>query len=196
MNCLRTTPRQHRMSCRAWFGIPRKAPRHGFSLIEIVIVGGIMVMGFAVFFRFMQIRSMSDSGLTNRLTLQIEARRAADVLIGRLREASEILRPTLGETVSYVAFLDSINQACLVYPTLDVENSAKYKKDLFRVLSFTRDPGGTGSGKESSLIRSVKRVAFTLLAPNSIQISITVANEKEEYQLLTEVGLMNFGANE
>lgn len=170
--------------------------RSGFTAVEIMIVAGIMGMAFAMLVQFWQARSTTDAGITNRLTLQIEARKAADILTSQIREASEIVRPTLGETSPYVVFLDAVNRTGMLYPTKDEENSSRCKKDLFQLMKFMHEYSGTTPEKPKILARSVKRVAFTLLAPNSVQINITVANEKEEYQFLTETGLMNFGTSQ
>lgn len=169
--------------------------RFGFSMVELIVVGAILIVLTGIFFRFYQQRSSSDSSLTTRLALQIEARRAADAVSNQLRHASEVLRPQLGETLSYVAYLDAVNQPCMLYPTLDAPVSARLKKDVFALMNHISVPGGV-SKPPARLTDRVRRVAFTLLAPNSVQMSITVADERDEYQFLTSVGLMNFGANE
>ncbi len=165
-------------------------------MAEIIIVTAIVGIGAAVFFRFWYSRTSAETSITNRLTLQIDARKAADVMIARLREASEVLRPTLGESLSYVTFLDAVNRAGMLYPTRDEESSKKFKRDLLQIIHHASEANGAPPSRQNIIARAVKRLAFTLTAPNSIQISVTVANEKEEYQLLTEVGLMNFGANQ
>ena len=164
-------------------------------MVEVIIVAAIMAMAFAMMMRFWQIHSASDKGITTRLTLQIEARKAADMVTAKIREASEIVRPTLGETAPYVVFLDATNRTGLLFPTKDEENSKLCKKELFQLMSGINDYSGAPPESPKLLCRSIKRIAFTLLAPNSLQISITVANEKEEYQFLTETGLMNFGTS-
>ncbi|MBF0545945.1 MAG: hypothetical protein HQM08_15995 [Candidatus Riflebacteria bacterium] len=130
------------------------------------------------------------------MTLQIEARKSADAIVNLLRSSSEILRPELGETTSYIVFADSRYQVGLITPTRDVENSTRLKKDLYKIYSYVKTSGVSSSKNEKILATSISRSAFTLLAPNVVQINIIVSNEKGEYQLLTEVGLMNFGANE
>ena len=168
----------------------------GVTMIEIIVVSLILGLCGAVFFRLVSSRAVAESTLTNRLQLQMEARRAADTLTAHLREASEIMRPTLGQTLSYVTYLDSINRTCMLYPTRDDENSEKYKRPLVKIMSYVRPSGGTGAGETRLLARSVHRAAFTVVSPHSVQINITVAGEKEEYQFLTQAGLMNFGAGE
>lgn len=164
-------------------------------MVEIIVVGTILIVLFGVFFQFWQQRSTSESTLTTRLALQIEARRAADAISSQLRNASEVLRPQLGETLSYVAYLDAINQPCLLYPTLDANVSARLKKDVYSIMNHVSAPTGAAKAP-ANIAQRVRRVAFTLLAPNSVQMSIIVADEREEYQFLTSVGLMNFGANQ
>ena len=173
----------------------RRSSRAGFTLVEIIVVGLIFALLLGIFFRFWQQRAVSESTLTTRLALQIEARRAADAITSQLRRASEILKPQLGETLSYVTYLDAVNQPCLLYPTLDAPVSARLKKELYTVMNHVAPPGGTPA-PPVALANRVRRVAFTQLAPNCIQMSIIVADEHDEYQFLTSVGLMNFGANQ
>jgi prepilin-type N-terminal cleavage/methylation domain-containing protein len=171
--------------------------QRGFTAVELVVVAILMALAFTVFYKFFGNRANTEAQLTNRLSLQVEARKAADMVIAQLREASEVVKPTLGQSSSFVVFLDAINRTCLLYPTRDQENSARYKKDLFKLVSFTHEyPGSGAATKEKFIARSLRRVAFTVLAPNSVQINVIVANEKEEYEFLTEAGLMNFGANQ
>lgn len=180
------------VSRKKWIG---RGPS-GFTMIEIIVVAALLAVAIAIAFRVVGSRGVAESTLTNRLQLQMEARKAADALTAHLREASEIIRPTLGQTLSYVSYLDAINRTCLIYPTHDAESSEKFKRTLFKILAFTRDSAAAGGGETRTLARSVHRAAFTILSPNSVQINITVAGEKEEYQFLTQAGLMNFGAGE
>ncbi|MBF0406295.1 MAG: hypothetical protein HQM10_02990 [Candidatus Riflebacteria bacterium] len=175
---------------------PKLLIRCGFSFVELLIVSVILLLALTTFFKFFQQRSSSEQSITGQLSLQMEARKAVDAIVKELRDASEILRPGLGETSACVVFADSINQVGLISPTYDVENSLRLKKDLYKIFSFVQQSPPSVAKKEKILATSVGRVAFTLLAPNVVQVNITISNEKGEYQLLTAVGLMNFGEEE
>jgi len=62
--------------------------------------------------KFFQTQSNADSKFTNRLSLQIEARKAADAVIKELREATEIVKPGLGkQTLLWYTWIRSIRHA-------------------------------------------------------------------------------------
>jgi len=130
--------------------------------------------------------------VSNKLTLQMESRKAADRIVEQVREGSEIIRPLLGESAPFMSYKDTYNHICLLYLDHDQVNSQKSKKDLYKLLSYTDEfTGNYKKQNEAVLIESIERLTFTRTSPDSVQVNITLANEKNRFQFLTHIGLMN-----
>ncbi|HNV69024.1 MAG TPA: prepilin-type N-terminal cleavage/methylation domain-containing protein [Candidatus Ozemobacteraceae bacterium] len=167
----------------------------GFTSIELLVVAAILAMVIAIGMQLFFSRNQAEQSLMGKLTLQSDARKAADMIIARVREGAEIIRPFLGETRNYMVYLDGVNNTCMIYMTEDVENTQKFKRPLYKLISYTHNYTGSGFQpmQEKVLGSSLQRVAFTTISPNSVQVTATIANEKSEFQFVTHAGLLNFG---
>lgn len=170
--------------------------RRAYSLVELVVVGMIMSLLLAVAFRFFaHFRTSVAPKVSDRLFLQMEARNAADTLIHRIREGSDIVRPLLGETCPFLILKDAVNNMAYFYLEYDEENTRTCKKNLYHLILYSSDHSGTyQADREKILLRSIRRLTFTPISPDSVQINATLANAKEDFQFVGTVGLMNLGS--
>ncbi len=169
--------------------------RGGFTSIELLVVAAILAMVIAIGLQLVFSRNQAEQSLMGRLSLQSDARKVADMLIARVREGAEVVRPFLGETRNYMVYLDGVNNTCMIYMTEDAENTKKFNRPLYKLISYTHTYTGSGfqPQQERVLGTALQRVAFTTISPNSVQVTATIANEKSEFQFVTHAGLLNFG---
>ncbi|MBF0407541.1 MAG: hypothetical protein HQM10_09305 [Candidatus Riflebacteria bacterium] len=172
-----------------------KRNRLGYTLVELVMVFLIANILFFMGYRTLtSLRRSSEPGLSNRLMIQMEARKAADNISDMIRSSSEIIRPLTGETTPFLVTKDLVNNICLYYLIDDRGNSEKFQKKLFKLISYTHDYSGGYSGKNEKLVcSSIKSVTFTSTTPSSVTMNATLAAEKGEFQFITEIGIMNLG---
>ncbi len=170
-------------------------PHHSraFTLVEMMVGAAILSFVLALAVRFSTtLFHSTERQLTNRLVLQMESRKAADQIVEHLREGSEVLRPTPGETTNFLACTDAENNICLLYLEDDVAHSKSTKKKLYRLVFYTdRHLGRHDPTAEKVLADSLERLTFTCVSPFGVLVNATVANAHSSYQFLTHVGLMN-----
>ncbi len=169
--------------------------RKGFTLVEIAVVCMVASCLLAVLYRLhshFQTRIQSD--VSKKLALQMNARRAADQLLTEVKKGTDIVRPLLGETTSFLVFKDIKNRMCILFLDDDKPNSETCKKPLYLLKSYLDDFGGSHKAENGkTLAEGVERIAFTAPTPGSIQINMTLANEKQSFQFVTHVTTMNLG---
>lgn len=177
---------------RAW---PRMGPAPGFTLVELIVTLCILSLLGALFARVLShLRMSAQPTISDRLVINLEATRAAGLLMDRVRESLEVVRPTLGETTPFLVLRNSLNEMNLLYLEPDEANSALCRKPLYRMKSYTRDKNPQGT--TVPVFDSIKRVTFTCISPNTVQINLVLANQKGEFGVVTQVGLMAFGEPE
>ncbi len=169
--------------------------RSAFSMIEMIVVialvGTVMAFGVA-FWRGSQKSGMKS--VAEKFTLQMEVRKAADVLLGEIRKGTNIVKPGVGETAPYLVFRDLLNRMSFLFLENDVLHSKKYNRVLYRLRYYNDDYSGSFNPKNGKiLVESISRLSFTPLSPMSIQVAATLANEKQESQFITTVGFMTMG---
>jgi hypothetical protein len=166
-------------------------------LIELIIVMMICLLLSTIALTLFQRSTSSQEKITGKLTLQMEARKASDVLIACLRESSEVIRPSLGETLPFLVVKDLTNEVVLMYQEHDEESSRRFKRNLTRLVAYSSEFGrGYVPANEKILLKALRNLTFTCLSPGGVILEATVANEREEFQFLTHVGFVNLGAVE
>ena len=153
-------------------------------LVAFVATFGIRILS--------AMRTSADPTITNKLILQMEARKTADEVIEGIREATEVVKPGVGETSPYLVYLDARNRIGCLYLETDRKHSDAFSKSLFRLIRYVaKDPLTYDASQEKVVGEMIKAVTFTSTSPRSVQVNLTLANEKGEFQVLSHVGLMN-----
>ncbi|MBF0407310.1 MAG: type II secretion system protein [Candidatus Riflebacteria bacterium] len=165
------------------------------TLVELIVamflLSFLSALGFRVFSHF---QSAFQRDLTGRLTLQTEALRAAEKLFIEVKKGTEIVLPMPGQTLPYFVYKDIKNLVCIVYPDNDIQSSKQFKKTLMRLISYVDAPDGNFHKENLSvIINGVERVAFTGISPVSVQFNLTLANDRQSFEFLSHVGVMNMG---
>lgn len=172
----------------------KKCSFKGFTLVELLVAAGLIAVLGVVGMRTFSAASSTQQHLSQKALLQMESRKAFDQIVDQIREGTDIVRPVLGETLPYLIFKDTTNQLSALYLEANNAQSKALNHEIFRLVSYKGDfSGGHIPKNEKVLLDSVKKLRFTCLSPTSVQINVTVANEKGEYQFLAHIGLMNLG---
>lgn len=167
----------------------------GFTLVELIVVIGIISLLIAMTLGvYLNFRQSADQQLTSQLILQMDARRAADILISQIRQGSEVVRPHAGETTPFLILKDAVNNISLIYLDGDQHNSTLLKRPVYRMVAYTDDYSGVHNPKnEKILLDSIVTMSFSAIGPGSVQLSVTLAGDRQDYQFITHLGLMNLG---
>ncbi len=176
-----------------------RSPRHGrgYTLVELLVGATIMTVVLTVAFRFMAHMNQVAPNISERLALQMEARKAADSMVNLVRESTEIVKPSLGESRPYLVYKDTLNYTTVLYLIKDDKSSKTCKKNLYKLVQYRDEyTGKYEPGNEKVLFEAVERLTFTCLSPMNVLANVTVANEKGNYQFITFLGVMNLGGLE
>ncbi len=176
---------------------PSHARPQGFTLTELLVALGIVLLVSAVGLRLLQSLSRSQRTMSAQAALQMEARRAFDKAIEQIREGTDLVRPFMGETLPFVVFKDIVNRTTILYLEPNNPASERLQKRVYKLVSYRTDYSGRYDPKnEKILLDAVRRLTFTSLSPNGVQIAATLIHDRNEFQFLAHIGLMNLGGLE
>ncbi|MEW6708418.1 MAG: prepilin-type N-terminal cleavage/methylation domain-containing protein [Candidatus Riflebacteria bacterium] len=164
----------------------------GFSLVEIMIGAGILALILGIGYKMNVSRNQKN--LTGKLVLQMDALMISNRLMFELRRCSDFVRPHLGETSTYLLARDMTNQMLFIYLEEDKDSSEKFDGQLFKLKMYRDSHSGSYQKKEEHVLaRAVKRMTFTCLDPNTVQLNLILSNEREDFQCITKVSSLNLG---
>ena len=171
----------------------RITQKKAFTMVEAMVVVGILSLLAAMFFRVWgSLRHSVQPTVSDKAVVQYEAVRCADILVNHIREGLEVVRPLLAESAPFLVMKDATNKMNALYLEPDVSASISTKKSLYKLVSHTSDYSGTlDKNARRVMFGSIKSLLFTSTTPNKIQIDLTIANTKGEFRFLTDVGFLN-----
>lgn len=176
--------------------MPSMAPgsSSGWTLVELMVGLAIMMVLSAVGIRLIQHLSFSQRTFSQQVQVQLEARRAFDQTMALIREGTDLVRPVLGETLPYLIFKDITNRVTILYLEPNDPLAQRLKVPVYRLLAYRTDYSGAyNASNEKVLLESVRSLTFTSLSPNSVQVNATVVQDRNEFQFLGHIGMMNLG---
>lgn len=171
---------------------PKPLKKVGVTLLEVVIAMVIFSFFMAIFFRVMErVVGRTSQQLSNRLILQMEARRALLGIYHHLQQGIEILSPQPGSTLPYLMYRDIEHNICCLYLTPDATKTKEEKRPMYRVHHLKRDPAKGTAESPSQVLDRVVRLNFTAHSPSGLFLSLSLANENREYSLVNFVRFKN-----
>lgn len=177
--------------------VTKTSYRGAFTLVEVLVVMGLLTLLAGGIYHFFTSVGQTQKVLSQQLVLQMESRKALDQVINRIQEGSEVVRPFTGETQSFLVLKDIVNRLSMLYLEPNNKISQQLQKPVYRLVAYTTDyTGSFNKQNQKVLVDLVRRITFTSLSPNTVQINATIINENREYQFITHVGLMNLGGLE
>lgn len=181
----------------AWLQAPGidRPPKAGVTLVELLVAATVLMLVGMVGLRLVRSFSFSQAKVVDRLSINLDAIRASDRLATVVRNAIEVVRPELGETTPFLVLRNAENELVLVYLKPDQPGSVVPGKPTYQVVAATRHAMGART-EETVLFGAVRRLTFTSTTPNQVSFRLTVGNAKSEFELLSQVALMNAGGLE
>ena len=169
----------------------------GVTLLEVVIAMMIFSFFLAGFYRVMErVIGRTSQHLSNRLVLQMEARRALLNIYHHLQQGIEIVTPSPGSTLPYLVYRDLNHHLGSMYLEQDAVKSKQEKQPLYRVMHLKRDPAKSTAAKPVQILDRVVRLNFTTHSPAGLYLSLAMAEGKGEYSLVNFVRLKNAAAED
>jgi prepilin-type N-terminal cleavage/methylation domain-containing protein len=169
-----------------------KSHHRGITLLEVIIAMMIFSFFLAAFYRVMErVVGRTSQRLSERLVLQMEARRALLNVYRHLQEGIEIVTPPPGSTLPYLVYRDLKHNFGCMYLEPDQAKTQEEGKPIYRVMHLKRDPSGATAGTPTLIMDRVSRLNFTTHSPSGLLLNLTLAGGKGEYSLINFVRLKN-----
>lgn len=166
----------------------------GFTLVELLVVLSLGAMIGTIGLRLFSSVNTTQTKFSQQILLQMEARKAFDQLSGKIRESIEVVRPTVGETLSFLVVKDIVNRTILFYLEPNIKKSNLLNEKVYNLVAYTSDYETNYKPENKKvLLDSVKNIRFSSLSPLSIQANVTVVNEKTKAQFISRLGLLTTG---
>ncbi len=168
--------------------------QRGFTLIELVIVFGLLSFLLAIGIVHFRNSRASASMLTSNIVSHMDFRRASTRLQEELQAGCEILKPFEGRTLPYLVFRDIVNRTRILY----LEKASDQKEKPARLVSYTDcyksafDPA-----MKETLFGRIKKIEFTTISLGIVVVHLSLVDaEDRELSSIFEIPLKNFGATE
>ena len=176
---------------------PEHGRRIGLTLIELIVAMSIFSFVAAGMFRALQVfAGKTSENLSNRLVLQMEARRAFLTMFQRIQQGIEIVLPSPGSTMPYLVFRDFLNNVRIVYLKKDEKVSKQEGEDMYTALEGIKETGSKKAEKPVVLMRYVKSLNFTAHHYGGVLVSCTLKSGKGQFSLVNYVRLKNMTAED
>jgi hypothetical protein len=167
-----------------------------------------------MFFSYFFQKRDSETRLVDRLVINQEGTKSANLLIDHIRESLEVIRPVIGETAPFLVTRNSVNEINVLYcqPQKSVDSDKK-DDEIYKLVSVTKRTGAgfltekdknfligsrskSGFKTEKVLIKSLKRLTFTVTNPNQVKFNMVLKSGDGEFAFATQVKLLPFGGIE
>lgn len=168
-----------------------------YTLVEVVIVSAIMSFLMAGVYNIF--RHMSKKGavkLTQKLTLQIEARRALLNLYAEVQEGIELLKPDPGATLPFAVLRDGVNNVHFLFLKKDEPASERHKVRLFRLYSVVYDIEQAKSGPARELLKGIEQLSFTSHGYGTLFVTCQLREGRETFSFMNLIRLKNLASEE
>lgn len=165
----------------------KQASRHGFSLLEIVLAGVVLLVVLYVLIGLANSGRKLEDTFSAHLGLQLDAQKSLSQLIRELQEAIIVVLPAPGNTLPHAIFRDRV-QRLVMFSLVPSGIPGEWK--LQRV---ARGPAGV---ETTVLLSGVRRLTFTAASDAALQVHMTLGNGDRRYAFHTAVRLRNRDAAE
>ncbi|MBF0410856.1 MAG: type II secretion system protein [Candidatus Riflebacteria bacterium] len=165
------------------------------TLVELAIAMCIFSFVAAGSFRAFQLfTGKASRNLSQRLVLQMEARKAFLVLFHEIQGGIEIVYPQPGTTLPYFLYRDFVNNLQLIYLEKDPETTKSEKEDMFRVVQGIKDPATGQILKPKTIMKYVKTLNFTAHHNGGVVLTTSLKSANGKFSLINYVRLKNMAA--
>ncbi len=177
--------------------------RRGFTLVEVVVVIGIMTLFAAMVFRIFSASGAGQQRAAADLQMQSKVLNSQNRIVRIVREGTDFIIPALGEKTPALFFTDNESNIQILYQLKDADLSKRTGKELYKLMHYQVNVKDFNLGspvfdpKMSSLIAEyLKQISFQVSSANTVNVTACYATGQSEFQTMFEVGLQNSGALE
>jgi hypothetical protein len=162
--------------------------------MEMLIGAGLAVVLLGLVVELLRHGSRSTHGLTARMSLQQESRKAIVRFLKEVQQGMEVIRPVPGSTLSYALVRDKMSLVRWYYLVgKPASDPAAGPYELWRHLD---DPAMAAGERAERLLDNVQRVTFTSTSEGALQLHVTLRESGTESAVLTTVRLRNLASAE
>lgn len=169
-------------------------PEMGITLLEAVIAMTIFSFFTGAIYRAVRASSSSAQRISQRLYLQMEARRALLNLYSIIQSGIELIVPQPGATLSHVSLRDLHNNIHFIYPRKNEEISAAEKEDRYDIVLVIQSPGNTEPSQEKVILKHVKKITFAAHDYCGVHVNLTLSNAGGNFSVVNFIHLKNSSA--
>lgn len=172
----------------------------GFTLVELLVVGGLISLFSVVLFKFYSQSNRSQTILIDGLQMQSSIVTGVNKVLREIRNGTEFVAPDLAEPSAALVFSDFENNTVAIFPLLDEKATREESENIydlfcykaitktFNIGSPVHDPGNM-----SLLCSNLRDIKFRLSNSNSVSITFDFKKGGKDFQAITEGSLMNSG---
>jgi len=184
----------HGLPCA--FLAPRPS-RWAFTLPEILLGAILLALLLGGMFSiFRGLTGKRASSISQKLALQMEARRALINIYSVIQEGIEVLKPDGGSTLPYLVFRDRLNNVHLLFLKKDQTTSERLKTDIYRLHTVVYDIAKGVCSPIHEILGNIVRMNFTAHGFSSVVITSTLQDGDTTFSFVNLVRLKNALAEE
>ncbi|MBF0407348.1 MAG: prepilin-type N-terminal cleavage/methylation domain-containing protein [Candidatus Riflebacteria bacterium] len=169
-----------------------KTNRKAITLVELIITSLILSVVMAMMIVFL--RSFFGKQVvtaSQKLSLQMEARRGLVSIFGVLQEGIEIMSPQPGQCLPYIVLRDYVNNLHFIFLKKSESVSERTKRDIFTLFSSIHDISANKTSAPKEILRNVERMTFTAHGYNGVLISAQLRDGSSSFSFVNFVRLKN-----
>ena len=169
----------------------------GVTLIELILALLIFSFVIAGAFRALSVfGGKASETLSQRLVLQMEARKALLNLYREIQQGIEVILPAPGCTLPYLVYRDFINNIHVIYLEKDATTSKTEGEPLYKVMEGIKISSGAGTTPPKLVMKYVSKSNFTTHHYGGILLSCSLKGGKGRFDLVNYVRLKNLAAED
>lgn len=172
--------------------------KSAFTLVELMVVVGLVAVFSGGLFALFRGANQTQTRATDDLQMQSRVLTSQNKILRFIRDGKSFILPRLGEETSVIAFIDKVGDIQVIFPKRDPVLSQKTGKELYTLNHYQVDIKNFDLSNPVFIDKDCDRICefiedvkFRLSNANSVNINLTFATEKRQFQIVFEGGLMN-----
>ncbi|MBF0502059.1 MAG: type II secretion system protein [Candidatus Riflebacteria bacterium] len=166
--------------------------KNGFTLVEILVTALVLALIFSsvlMITRFLL--GKKTSSISEKISLQIESRRAIINLFAEVQEGIELLAPLPGQTLPYMVIRDYVNNLHFIYLKKNENASAQNKRPIYTLYSSIHDTEKSVNQTPKELLKNVERLTFTSHGFSGVVVCSTLREGSSVFSFVNMIRLKN-----
>ena len=165
--------------------------RRGVTLLEVLFVAGLILLLLVVASQPFISGRRSLQKLSVQASLQTASRKAIARFLTEVQEGMEVLVPRSGRSRAHAVIRDklSLTRWFVLHPQ-------KGPGGLFELWRYYGAPAPAELRSGELLLSGIKRLRFTCQSEGALSVNLVLAEEAQEYSLVTTVRLRNLASAE